>query len=120
MTTSNEEQGIRRRMGPAIYRETCAEFTGECARINANGKKFECREKRPGFEFAVRNLRTGHVLRLNYDATVPAISYECESESGVVTFQVNRLPAPSLVMLHDGTALRPLELAATLLQLIID
>jgi len=107
-------------MGPAVYREICAEFTGECARINATEKKFECLEKRPGFEFTVKNLRAGHVLRLNYVATVPAISYECESESGVVTFQANMLPPPSLVMLHDGTTLRPIELAATLLQLIMD
>ena len=113
MTTFNEEQSIRRLLGPASFNELCSEIEAECERINRSGVgQFRC-DKVP-LALTVRNQSTGKVLKVRYDSASAGIQYECE-ETGAILFRVNKLDTPSVVPVFHDTSYRPQELASVLL-----
>ena len=108
MENFNEQQNVRRSLGPALWNNICNEFDDECRNLNSVEKRFQV-ERKP-LMMMIRDLQTGRVLRLRYEDLTGLIAYESGHEKGNITFRVDTTPAPSLMCLYNGIPFLPRDL----------
>jgi hypothetical protein len=97
-----EEQNVRRSLGPALWNNLCNEFEDECRNLNNVEKRFLIEKTAPTTR-KIRDLRTGRVLRLQYEGLAGNIAYEFGREKGNIGFQLSTDPVPSLICQYNGT-----------------
>ncbi|HEX4137020.1 MAG TPA: hypothetical protein VHY84_20585 [Bryobacteraceae bacterium] len=114
MEVFTQEQEIRRFHAPVLFRELKEEIELECGRINKASERVSFRSE--VFSLEVRDIVNPYGLTLEYQPEAAAIQCECTRRKvGPVMLRVNRHPVPSAVLVFEGDALKPVELAAKLL-----
>lgn len=112
MTAFNNEQEVRKVLGPAKFVELCKAVEAECDRLNASGQRI--RIEKPPYRLKVTNDANGRVLHLSYQELGPCIAYQVGADSERIMFRVDKTPAPSLMLMYLGGPVLPMDLAQEL------
>ena len=115
MAVFMEEQNIRHSLGPNAFQVLCGLIQMEATNLNEEYANRIIVKKTP-LSIYVKDSTTARVLILEYDNRSACIHYKLSGEpSSDIVFRVDKVPAPSLMSMHNGVPCLPRELAVSLM-----